>query len=656
MAVTVADRRRGSTAASRLLRVLSSSWLIGVVIVVVSWQPLVIAPAPGFDASWNIALQMAAVERLHFGTDILFTYGPLGFLRVPLVAYAWPAVLSAVYLFAVRLALATSIVWIARRRFGLAIAILLAYVTMAVTGSDLSSHGPAQTVPLVFIWCAVAIAEPESAMSRRIVLFGGGVLSAVEVLAKLNEGLLIAGMCLVAAATMGDRRGRNLASFAIMFAAVLVALWFATGQGIGNVGDFVEGSFQVMRGYSTALVWTPLTRATAAWWTTGAALLTWALVMVAAWLAGRELRTPRRVGLLLLALGMGFVAWKEGFVRQDPFHMSVFFAWMLAPWIVFGWRGSRPWALTAFAALTIVYFAATESRPVDVLPPVENARTAVTDLRTVLDPSRREAERERARIAMRSTYRLEPRSLALLRGRTVDVWPWEVGIAWAYGLNWSPVPKFQSPSAYTSWLDQRDAEALTSSAGPQRILRHSTGGPHGRPNTYSVDARYAPYDAPATSLAMLCNFEALRTTPRYQVLGRTANRCGAPRALSSTEASYGQSVRVPKAPGPNEIVFARVHNASPSGIESLRTFFYRAVPRYIAFDGGDTYRVVPGVLTDGLILDAPPRSDFPTPFRLSPNARTITLLKDDAVLSPDRELDFDFYEMRVRPEPGGRAP
>jgi hypothetical protein len=656
MAVTVADRRRGNAAASRLLRVLSSSWLIGVVIVVLSWQPLVVTPAPGFDASWNIALQMAAVERLHFGTDILFTYGPLGFLRVPLIAYTWPAVLGAIYLFAVRLALATSIVWIARRRFGLAIAIVLAYVTVAVTGSDLSSHGPAQTVPLVFIWCAVAIAEPESAMSRHIVLFGGGVLSAVEVLAKLNEGLLIVGMCLVAAATMDDRRGRNLASFAITFAAALVAFWFAAGQGIGNVSDFVEGSFQVMRGYSTALVWTPLTRATAAWWTTGAALLTWALVLVAAWLAGREVTTPRRVGLVLLALGMGFVGWKEGFVRQDPFHMSVFFAWMLPPWIALGWRGSRPWALAAFAAVAITYFAATESRPGDVLPPVENAQRAVSDLRTVLDPSRRETEREKARLAMQSTYRLDPRSLALLRGKTVDVWPWEVGIAWAYGLEWSPVPKFQSPSAYTAWLDQRDAEALTSSGGPQRILRHSTGGPPGRPNTYSVDARYAPYDAPATSLAMLCNFGALRTTPRYQVLGRTPNRCGAARTLSSTEASYGQSVRVPKAPGPNEIVFARIHNASPSGIEALRTLLYRAVPRYIAFDGRATYRVVPGVLADGLILDAPPGSDFPTPFRLSPNAGTITLLKDDAALSPDSELDFDFYAMRVRPDPGGRAP
>jgi hypothetical protein len=69
-----------------------------------------------------------------------------------------------------------------------------------------------------------------------------------------------------------------------------------------------------------------------------------------------------------------------------------------------------------------------------------------------------------------------------------------------------------------------------------------------------------------------------------------------------------------------------------------------------------TYRVVPGVLADGLILDAPPGSDFPTPFRLSPNAGTITLLKDDAALSPDSELDFDFYAMRVRPDPGGRPP
>jgi hypothetical protein len=155
---------------------------------------------------------------------------------------------------------------------------------------------------------------------------------------------------------------------------------------------------------------------------------------------------------------------------------------------------------------------------------------------------------------------------------------------------------------------------------------------------------------------MLCNFEALRTTPRYQVLGRVPSRCGTPRALSSTDASYGQSVRVPKARGPNDIVFARIHNASPSGIEALRTFFYRAVPRYISFDGRATYRVVPGVLADGLILDAPPGSDFPAPFRLSPNARTITLLKDDAALSPDRELDFDFYAMRVRLEPGGRAP
>jgi hypothetical protein len=646
----VAERLRSNPVTSRLLRLLSSSWVLGVAIVLLSWQPILVTPEGGFDRSWNIALQMAAVEGLHWGTDIVFTYGPLGFLRAPLVANTWPAIVSATYLLAIRLALAASVIWIARRHLGLGIALLMAYVTVALTGADIASHGPAQAVPLVFIWCAVALEEPEPGLSRRLVLFGGGVLSAIEILGKLNEGLLIAGMCVVAATAMEGRRLRNVATFAATFLTCLVALWFATGQGISNVDDFVAGSFQVVRGYSSAMVWTPQATPQAASWTAPAALVTWALVLVASWLAGRALPVPRRLGLLLLAVGMGFIAWKEGFVRQDPFHMSLFFAWMLAPWIALRWRGGRLWAMAGFVAVAIVYFAATEIRPGHVFPPVENAKAAVSDLRTVFDPARRHAVAQRARLAMQSAYGVDPRTLSLLQDEGVDVWPWQTGIVWAYGLRWSPVPMFQTPTAYTSWLDQRNADALASSEGPERILRHATTGVPPGGAIYSIDARYAAYDAPAASLAMLCHFEALRTTPRYQVLGRVPDRCGAPRFLSSTDASYGQSVSVPRSPGRHEVVFARIDNASPSGIESLRALVYRAVPRYIAFDGRTTYRVVPDVLDDGLILDAPPRSDFPAPFSLAPNARTVTLLKDATALSPERELRYDFFAMRVRPQ------
>ncbi|MGH2966069.1 MAG: hypothetical protein ACRDMH_11910, partial [Solirubrobacterales bacterium] len=84
--------------------------------VVIGWRPLFVIPTVGFDPSWNLALEMAAADRLRWGTEFVFNYGPLGFLHAPLVAFTWPAVLSAIHLLALRLALAVSVIWVVRRR------------------------------------------------------------------------------------------------------------------------------------------------------------------------------------------------------------------------------------------------------------------------------------------------------------------------------------------------------------------------------------------------------------------------------------------------------------------------------------------------------------------------------------------------------------
>ena len=69
------------------------------------------------DPSWQLALNHAAEYGLTFGDEVIFTYGPLGFLRVPLVAYDGPAVFAAVYAIYVQLALGLTLVWAARRSF-----------------------------------------------------------------------------------------------------------------------------------------------------------------------------------------------------------------------------------------------------------------------------------------------------------------------------------------------------------------------------------------------------------------------------------------------------------------------------------------------------------------------------------------------------------
>jgi hypothetical protein len=637
--------------ANKWLGALGSSWVLGALVLALSWQKVFTSPTFGLDPSWILALQMAAVERLHWGTEFIFNYGPLGFLRNPLVAHTWPAILSTIYLVVIRFALAVSVVHIIRRRFNLPIALPMAFVAVSLNPLDAS-------VPLAFVWCAVAVLEDPPSLAHRLVVFGGGALSGVELLVKLNEGLLIAAMCLVAVATMAGRRFRNLASFAFTLFISALVLWFAAGQGVANVDDFLIGSIQLIRGYSSAL------QLSGPAWAIAAGLLAWALAVAAAWLAGEGLVTTRRLALVVLVLGFGFLAWKEGFVRQGPGHMAIFFAWMLAPWIALRWRGREAWTLAAFAAVAILYFAPIDFAATAIrgrLQPIDNARSMVTDLRTVFDPGRRASERMSALTRMRSGYGLDRRTLSLLNGKTAAVLPWESAIAWAYGLDWRPLPVTPLNAVYASWLDRRNADALASHAGPQRILRHvrqplfralppfRSPARGGLPfYATSVDGRYAPYDSPATTLAMLCHFRALRTTGRYQVLGRVADRCGEPRLLSSTRADYGQDVPVPEPPGRHEVVFTRVYGAAPAGVEAVRTFLYRPPLRFVVFDGIARYRVVPGLLSDGLILDAPRLSDFPKPFPLAPNARTVAIRKDPAILSPDRELRFDFYAMRVR--------
>src|SRR5439155_7490205 len=167
--------------------------------------------------------------------------------------------------------------------------------------------------------------------------------------------------------------------------------------------------------------------------------------------------------------------------------------------------------------------------------PFDNAKLAVTQVHDLLDPSRRDNVNQVSRVLLQATYGLDPTTRGLIGDHTVDVYPAEAAIAWAYGLNWHPLPVFQSYAAYTPFLDHRNAAAVASPSGAQVILRYQPGlGQGGVSTTAGVDGRYAPYDAPATTLAMLCNFRQARASGAFELLVRRTDRCGAPRALEST--------------------------------------------------------------------------------------------------------------------------
>jgi hypothetical protein len=245
---------------------------------------------------------------------------------------------------------------------------------------------------------------------------------------------------------------------------------------------------------------------------------------------------------------------------------------------------------------------------------------------------------------MKALYRLDGPTRGALEGHTVAVEPWEAGVAWAYELEWDPLPVFQNYSAYTSELDRLNAAAVESPDGPERILRENQLLVLPEFPTPDLDGRYPGWDPPEQARAVLCNFAPLHTTERWQVLGRVPDRCGPPRPIGSVQSRYGEVVAVP-APGAGEVVFARIQGAGVGGLELLTSLILHARVRQVVVNGSRTYRLLPETAGDGLLLRADPRltaTEGPT-FSPVPQARTLELG------GAGGKLRYEFFAMSVDP-------
>lgn len=609
-------------------------WVGGLIVALLGWRVGMNPPGVGLDASWNAGLAMGVHDGLHWGKELVWTYGPLGFLQTQLVWFTDQTVLTFLYQGLVHVIFCIALVWALGRRLPLLLACVGAFV--AVTVLPLLELSLLSAVIGSF-WL---LEEPRSDRFLNTFVIGAATFAAPAALIKLSTGPLVPVVLLIA--LIGARvGGRRIALFVGVLVVELLALWLLAGQSLGDIPDFVRHSIQISSGYSSAMLrstevapW----KVTAA--TLGAISISVALVVVA-WLAPYRDRRGRWAGTLLVALA-AFAIYKEGVVRVDAGHLTVYFANACVLWIAVGFSPGRCWFIPAVALL--VFLASIPLRPAGTehnLNPFDNLHYAFDQARNLASPGRRAAVMEDGRRGLKATYALEPGALAAVRGHTVAVEPWEAGAAWAYRLDWLPQPIFQNYSAYTPALDRLNAATIESPDGPERLLRENAQVVNAEFPTPDIDNRFLGWDPPEQARAVLCNFTPLYASERWQVLGRVADRCGPERALGRVEAAAGQSVPVP-APDPGTVVFARIDGAGVSGLERVQNFLLHARSRHAVVNGETRYRLVAETAGDGLLMRAAPGIVESGPFDPVPEARTI------AVEGGSATLTYEFFSMRVR--------
>jgi dolichol-phosphate mannosyltransferase len=620
-------RRRPSTRLGReaFLRVVASTPFLGLVVASLSWPVSGLDPSIGLDESWNAAVNLANQNDLDFGKDVIFTYGPLGFLAVPQLYYPSLAVLAAAYVAITHAAVCVLLVWAARRTFGVVLAVLIAYVAARTVTEPTSRF----LVVAVFIVCVSLLRTGGRTALNRVIAAVGGALTGVELLIRLDIGLSM--IVLFAATLVMIRPGRylNLAVYGVGLLAAFVLGWVAAGQSFSAVGPFLDQSLQIASGYTDAMGIDDPNRA----WEYPAALVVLAIAVAAAAIGTRAWPPSARVKAAVLSALFVFISFKHGFVRHDGLHSVGFFAAMFAGLLAFTWPVERRREALVALGTALVAFLAASGFGWQRFDPIDTTSLAVDDVGTLVGD--RFGGVGRSRLWLQALYGVDPQTLDELRGRTVNIWPWEAGVAWAYPeFEWRPFPVIQSYSAYTRDLDELNREFLASDRAPDRILRHLTP---------TIDGRLLQFDSPAATVEMLCRYEEIRKTTALEVLARSPDRCGEPERLATVTARSGEAVAVPAAAPAGELVFARVHGAGPSAYERLRTLVYKLGERRIILNGLLNYRFVPGTAIGPLLMQVPQSADFTGPFRLSPDATSVAVDTRD-----DRRLTIEFFRLPIR--------
>jgi hypothetical protein len=555
---------------------------------------------PGFriDNDWLVAVNMGLWRGMQFGKDIIFNYGPLGFLWAPMLCYFK--------------------LWLIAAVFALLVHVLLIYLMLSLARKSSAAwwqYALAGTAIALSIWKVPL--DYRLAMCSTILLYMAGtgwftkkgsaitavtlasLLLAVASLVKFTA-VIVSGLTLAAALLVFAYR-REAARAACAVAAYVVsvlALWLAAGQHIDTLPAFVRNSWQISSGYMASMQ---------LWTNSGYVSLSAAAVMV--WLAMLACAVMKKrtepAAFLLLGLGFVVVAFKLGAVRSDHIFdaladLLLIFAILVlvlkrhtaeAPSIV------QAAALTCLAALTLVGVRniplATSgiSRNISVLGG-GFVRQYFIDTSATIDAARAELGRG---------YGLTDSTLKFMGSRSVDAFSVSTALVYAYDLNWSPRPVFESYAANTLSLDAINAEHLESPDGPQVLLA----------DLFTIDHRNPLFDEPATMRTLLANYDARFRDHRFVVFERRAQPVRfSERHIAHTEAPLGTEVRVPQTAGP---VYGRifVDSSLPGRAAGL---VYKTPPLEIRLrpGEGEPFRFVGSNAANGILLSGVERFTIST--------------------------------------------
>lgn len=552
--------------------------LIYLLLTQVSWRPAL--PLVSLDFCWNLVFHQSFEVGRKFGEEIIFPYGPYGFVsgpllyNVPSIYYpaTFPWVLGIQSFFC-------GVLIFAWRRFT-HLYVVRAWQAAATLFAVLfcSFEIPLVLGVLLFFFHGE---ERENFPSWVPILLS--VALALASLIKFTSFLLSGWMITLITLEEIFRR-RRVPRIPFFFLLSLLGFWIAAGQEVKGFVPYLWNSLRMSAGYTEGMVWS---------WDTGHPLplhfLITAGALVAA-LAGTGWRRERFWGLgpAVFLSGVSLLIFKTAYVRHDSFHEMI--TWLATPALAF-LCGAVLWARLPekrwkALLLGVLLFSFTGPgqwiyfyQKLQTLPAQASAAHSILTGRSNLPVEY--AGRQRQIAASFPFSRAEG---------TVDLYSYEQSFVIAQPWKYSPRPVIQSYSAYTPALAEMNARHLQSLRAPQTIFFR----------VHPLDNRYPSLEDGLSWPELLVRYDLCETLGPYIRLQRAIP----PRSwqlvpLTEITGRLGQEIEIPEIGG--GAIWAEV-DIQPTLRQRVVSFLYKVPLPGITVNGKFSFRLLPSLARSGFLL------------------------------------------------------
>lgn len=552
--------------------------VVSLLLVVRGWR----MPGDGLDPSWHLVLEHAFLQDWTFGKDLIFTFGPWGFLYPKLFhSQLWGYIVAYE---ALLVCAWTGFFW--RFRSGYTLALLIPLLLSPGLGAERA----VMLLPL-FAFLLVLVRTPWVWVAPY------WVVSAWAANTKFT--FFVTALALALAADLGclSSPRKQWPVHTLTLLGFTLALFVFAGQPLTAFVPYLKESLDLAAGYGHSMnvlgSWLEL----AVFAFMSAAFL----IAVGAGLWQHRLGPWRAVVGWLALAGLVFILFRGGFTRHDGHSLIA-------------WGGLLGVITTAAAALTMqqravlrvliglsvvvlalgIYFQISYAKRLTgqapgvfqaMIVPLERKAKDLLSANGLSDLRQLQQRRDTRTRQVLAKFRLEPPT------GNVDVMPWNGSVPILAGWEFRPRPVFQSYAAYT------DRQQTTM----RRFIEHQ-----GADNIYltgaEIDQRWPGSSLGWSQLSLLSHYDLVgQTALGYHLRRRSQARSSTVSAPILSPAQAGEWIEIPDSRGP--VILAADLDMTPAGrAVSLFLNPILLLEGQLADGRVVSHRVLPGLLRAGMVV------------------------------------------------------